>query len=43
MVFSLFQVADMVAGLDRRPELGYHAALNVAMARKLVKEGPVAK
>ena len=28
----------MVAGVDRRPELGYQAALNVAMARKLVKE-----
>jgi hypothetical protein len=28
----------MVEGIDRRPELGYQAALNVAMARKLVKE-----
>ncbi|ELT95024.1 hypothetical protein CAPTEDRAFT_144642 [Capitella teleta] len=32
------RVADMVDATDRRPELGYQAALNVAMARKLVKE-----
>lgn len=32
------QVKDMVDAVDRRPELGYQAALNVAMARKLVRE-----
>ena len=28
----------MVKAEDRRPELGYHAAMNVAMARKLLRE-----
>lgn len=29
-------VADMVNASDRRPELGYQSALNIAMARKIV-------
>ena len=28
----------MVAATDRRPEIGHFAALNMAMARRLVKE-----
>ena len=34
----VFQVSGVVDATDRRPELGYQAALNVAMARKLVKD-----
>ena len=33
----------MVNAVNRLPELGYQAALNVAMARKLVKEEQMKK
>lgn len=33
---NILQVADMVNASDRRPELGYQSALNIAMARKIV-------
>ncbi len=38
IIIDSHHVTDMVSGADRRPEMGYQAALNVAMARKLVKD-----
>ena len=38
-LYCLFlQVPSMVAGNDRRPETGHRAALNMAMARGLLKQ-----
>ena len=37
VLLYVIQVAAMVDAEDRRPDLGYQAALNYAMAKKLVE------